>query len=265
MHNTRTPHIETPQADADSHAPGDAPIVALLLAGGSGCRIPSSRPKQFIEIAGRPVIAYPMLTLQRHPDIKALYAVCAPEWQDFVVETARREEIGKFAGCVDAGASGLGSILNGIRRIRRDYPAADPIVVIHESARPLLSDAVLSANLDTARRLGNAVTAIRSNEAYMVSDDGLRSSSHIPRERLHRAQTPQTFLLSDIERTFARAADMGISDSQSLYTLMAETGCPECLHIAPGLPLNFKLTIPEDVDILRALIAGGILESLTLH
>ena len=66
-------------------------IVALLLAGGHGCRIHSDRPKQFMEVAGIPVIAYTMRTLQEHPDVDAVYVVCTAEWEDFVARFQKTE------------------------------------------------------------------------------------------------------------------------------------------------------------------------------
>lgn len=100
----------------------------------------------------------------------------------------------------------------------------------------------------------SSVTAVRSQEAYMVSPDGISSGKCIPRELLYRAQTPITFSLDDLTEAFRRAKQIQISRSQSLYTLITEVFPLKKLYISPGSELNFKLTLPEDIETLKALL-----------
>lgn len=230
-------------------------IVALLLAGGHGCRIHSDRPKQFMEVAGIPVIAYTMRTLQEHPDVDAVYVVCAAEWEDFVRETARVAGVDKLRGTFPAGGTSLQSVKNGVEGLGGVYGGRNPVVLTHEAVRPLLSREMIDCNLRTFHAYGNAITAVRSNEAYMVSEDGTSSRECIPRERLYRAQTPQTFYLDDLTEAFREATRKGMCDSQSLYTFMSDVFPGRALHIAPGSELNFKLTVPEDFDTLEAILS----------
>ena len=75
----------------------DKPLnVVLLLAGGHGFRMHTDRPKQFMEIAGEPVISYTLQAFQRHPEIDRIYVVCNPEWNEFVKTTARNGRISKL-------------------------------------------------------------------------------------------------------------------------------------------------------------------------
>lgn len=214
------------------------------------------RPKQFLEIERTPVITYPLRTFQSHDEIDKIYVVCAENWSNFVTNTALRENISKFARTLPAGITSMDSIRNGIKGIREDAPASsNPIVMLHEAVRPLLTAEMISINLSIAQTHGNAITATRSNEAYMVSTDGTTSTSSLPREQLYRAQTPQTFFLNDIEEAFARADRQGLTTSQSLYTLMTEVCGEKPLYIAQGSELNFKLTIPEDIETLKAILS----------
>lgn len=230
------------------------PCIVLLLAGGQGCRMHSLRPKQFLTVEGSPVLAYPLRTFQHHDEIDRIYVVCAPEWSDFVERLAEEEGISKFVRTIPSGTASIDSIRNGIEGIRQDYGESTPIVMLHEAVRPLVSDETIGLNLKTFRTYGNAVTAIRSHEAYMVSNDGISSSAGIPREQLFRAQTPQTFFLNDIEEAFTRAKQAGLPASQSLYTLMTEVCGEKPLYIAQGDAINFKLTLPEDIELLKAIL-----------
>ena len=231
------------------------PCIVLLLAGGQGCRMHSLRPKQFLTVEGAPVLAYPLRTFQHHDEIDRIYVVCAPEWSDFVERLAEEEGISKFVRTIPSGTASIDSIRNGIEGIRQDYSESTPVVMLHEAVRPLVSDETIGLNLKTFRTYGNAVTAIRSHEAYMVSSDGISSSAGIPREQLFRAQTPQTFFLNDIEEAFTRAEQAGLPASQSLYTLMTEVCGEKPLYIAQGDAINFKLTLPEDIELLKAILS----------
>lgn len=227
--------------------------IVLLLAGGKGCRMQSEAPKQFIEVAGAPVISHTMRVFQQHPLIDHIHVVCAPEWSGMVETTAQEGGITKFAGIFHSGENSIDSLRNGILGLQRTYPNTNPLVLTHESVRPLITERIITDNLNVAQKYGNAITAIRSNEAYMVSHDGLSSETSITRDLLFRAQTPQTFYLYDLLEMFEKAAHQNITTSQSLYTLMTEVG-PRTLFISPGHQLNFKITYPEDLDTLEALL-----------
>lgn len=235
---------------------GDMEHVVLLLAGGRGDRMGGGCPKQFVRVCGRPVIAYTMLAFERHPLIDALYVVCNAEWAHLVEETVRVERVTKLRGVVEAGANSMLSLRNGVLGVRRDV-MDDAVVMVHEAVRPLVSAEVITDNLRVFYAFGNAVTALRSNEAYMVSADGCCSVRHIPREALYRAQTPQTFRLSDLEEILERAGDLVAHPHQSLFTMVATLFPGRCLYIARGSELNFKLTLPQDMDVLEALLARG--------
>ena len=231
----------------------DKPLnVVLLLAGGHGFRMHTDRPKQFIEIAGEPVISYTLQAFQRHHEIDRIYVVCNPEWNDFVKTTARNGRISKLHTLFPAGDTSIDSLRNGIAGLYAELGEQNPTVLTHEAVRPLVSDEIISLNLDTFRTHGNAVTAVRSQEAYMVSPDGISSERCIPRELLHRAQTPITFSLNDLTEAFRRASQIRIS--QSLYTLITEVFPLKKLYISSGSELNFKLTLPEDIETLKALL-----------
>lgn len=234
-----------------------SPHILLLLAGGEGNRMKGDCPKQFREVSGKPVIAYSLRTFQMHPGIDKIYVVCKPEWSDFVAQTIKKEGITKFVAALPAGVLSIDSIRNGMAGIRRDYPDENPMVMLHEAARPLVSYEIISNNIATFELKGNAITAIRSHEAYMVSDDGESSVGCIPREQLFRAQTPQTFSLQEIEEAIAETADSEGSPHQSLYTMMASRAGSRPIYISPGDDLNFKLTVSDDLKLMKALLLIG--------
>ena len=126
------------------------------------------------------------------------------------------------------------------------------IVLVHDAVRPLVSYGIISRNIQLCRTQGNAITAIRSNEAYLQTEDSLVSHSYVPREALMRAQTPHTFPLSELKKILETARQKGIEEHQSLFTLCNEIGYHP-LYITKGDPINFKLTEPQDLKVYQAL------------
>ena len=228
--------------------------IALLLAGGQGNRIGAQCPKQYIEIDGEPVILRTMRAFQQHPDVTDIYVVCSPRWQDYVVHQAQRGGVSKLRGTLNSGPTAFQSIRQGIEGLLHLFAdrQEQTIVLIHDAVRPLISYEVISQNIQTCLEKGNAITAIRSNEAYMQTKDGLSSNDYIKREALMRAQTPHTFPLSALRQIMQEADRRGITNHQSLFTLCNELGIHP-LYIAEGDPLNFKITEPGDIKIYQAL------------
>lgn len=230
--------------------------IVMLLAGGCGQRMHSNRPKQFMEIGGTPVILHTMCTFQQHEMIDQIYVVCAPEWESFIIQHAKAAQINKFTDVFPAGETSYDSLRNGINGLSASIKDEEnPIILVHEAVRPLVSPDIITQNIRTCHTYGNAITAIRSNEAYMVSHDGHCSEGHLPRETLFRAQTPQTFPLHELKDFFRKADEQGLSTSQSLFTLVREIYPEKPLFISSGSELNFKITHPEDIETLKAILA----------
>jgi len=228
--------------------------VALLLAGGLGSRISAQCPKQYIEVDGEPVILRTMRAFQQHPDIADIYVVCSPRWNGYVVEQAQHGGISKLRGTLPSGQTAYESIRLGIQGLADIFGerADSTIVLVHDAVRPLITYEIISQNIQTCLAKGNAITAIRSNEAYMQTQDGELSNDYIRREDLMRAQTPHTFTLGALKEIMKKADERGISNHQSLFTLCNELGIHP-LYISPGDPINFKITEPGDIKIYQAL------------
>ncbi len=239
------PHSTLPPHKTHCH-------IALLLAGGDGTRAAQSVPKQYVQIEGIPVLAYTMRAFDRHSLIDEVYVVCQDEWADLVQRAATELAFTKFRGTITAGDTCMASIRNGVRELARRH-TDDPIVLVHDGVRPLVSSAIIADAIAVCQRHGNAIAALQGEEAFMTGD-ATKGTGMIPREQLWGAQTPQTFPLSTLVSVFDEAEQQGIQDSQSLYTLMAE------LHHWPlyksrGERVNLKITHPEDIWLFSRLVS----------
>ena len=236
--------------------------IALILAGGIGSRMKNSIPKQFVTVDGLTVLQHTMLAFQRHQLISAIYVVCAPQCQEDVKQQALEANIDKFTSCLEAGESAFLSARNGILQLGK-REREDSVVLIHDAVRPLISQDIISRNIAVCLSKGNAITALASQESFMVLDqdnkersNGLTSSQCILRENLLLAQTPHTFFLSDLLAMMHECDDRGIRYAQSIFTLANELGHVP-LHIAEGELTNFKLTLPSDISLFRSILSSN--------
>lgn len=227
--------------------------IALIIAGGSGNRMGQDIPKQFMHIGDRPVIIYTMMAFQRHPDVNAIAVVCLSGWETVLQSYANQFCIDKLRWVFPGGDTGQASIRNGIYGLKEAGCADDDMVLIHDAVRPLLSQDIISSNIAICKNYGCAITGIRCREAILESEDGFRTKTSIPRDKLIRTQTPQTFRLGNIIATHEKAAQRGINNSVASCTLIAELSEQE-MYIVPGSEKNIKITTIEDLEILKALI-----------
>lgn len=230
--------------------------IALLIAGGSGNRMGQDIPKQFMHVDSCPIIIHTMRCFQKHPDIDAIAVVCLKGWETVLQAYANQFSIDKLKFIFPGGNSGMESIHNGIYGLKDAGCGDEDLVLIHDSVRPLLSQDIISSNIAICKAYGYAITGIQCREAILESEDGFSSTTSIPRDKLIRTQTPQTFRLSNILNVHEEAKMKGIVDSVASCTLVSEVGGRE-MHIVPGSEKNIKITTVEDLEILKALMHTG--------
>ena len=226
---------------------------ALIIAGGSGNRMGQDIPKQFMHVDDCPIIVHTLLAFERHPDIHGIAVVCLDGWQTVLRSYANQFSVTKRKWIFKGGDSGMESIHNGIYGLREEGCQGEDLVLIHDAVRPLLSQDIISSNIAICQKYGYAITGIRCREAILESEDGFSTTKSIPRDKLIRTQTPQTFRLHNIIEAHEEAAVRGIENSVASCTLMAELGGRE-MHIVPGSEKNIKVTTVEDLEILKALM-----------
>ncbi len=227
--------------------------IALLIAGGAGNRMGQDIPKQFMHIEGCPIIIRTMQCFQKHPDIDYIAVVCLKGWETVLQAYANQYNISKLKWIFPGGKSGMESIHNGVYGLKEQGCQDEDLVLIHDSVRPLLSQDIISGNIAICKAYGYAITGIQCREAILESEDGFTSTKSVPRDKLIRTQTPQTFRLGTIIEVHEEAKAKGITDSVASCTLVAETGGHE-MHIVPGSEKNIKVTTVEDLEILKALL-----------
>lgn len=224
----------------------------MIFAGGSGKRMHTkSRPKQFLELNGKPVIVYTLELFDNHPDIDAIVVVCLEDWIPFLNKMLRKFEINKVVRVVAGGETGQQSIYNGLcaaEEIADD--ANDAIVLIHDGVRPLITEETITDNLKTVRESGSCITCVPATETFIVRTEG--GSLSIPeRDCSLIARAPQSFLLRDIIKAHRMARSEGRCDFIDSCTMMTHYGYS--ISTIMGPMENIKITTPTDFFMFRAM------------
>lgn len=225
--------------------------IAVIFAGGSGQRMNTvSRPKQFLELNGKPIIIYTLELFDNHPEIDGIVVVCLESWIPFLQKQLKKFEISKVLKVVPGGETGQDSIYNGLIAAR-ECAAADATVLIHDGVRPLIKEQTITDCIYTVNEFGNCVTCVPSIETFIVKNqDG--SIMIPPRADSYVARAPQCFKLGDILSAHERARQEGKHNFIDSCTMMSTYGCE--IHTINGPVENIKITTPTDFFIFRAMV-----------
>lgn len=229
--------------------------IALLTAAGSGTRMGQDIPKQFMTIDECPVIIYTMKAFQQCQKIDAIAVICLKGWEVVLKAYANQFGITKLKYIFPGGDSNFHSIRNGLIGLKENGVSMDDIVLIHDGVRPLVSDDIISRNIETCIKFGYAVTGQFCKEVIMEYDDVEKHLKYlsIPREKLVRTQTPHTYKLGIIIAAQDEAIKKGVLDTAASCQLVAQIGI-ESQHLVLGTEKNgLKLTNVEDIELFKAL------------
>lgn len=220
----------------------------IIIAGGVGSRLGAPVPKQFVEVLGKPVIAYTMEHFQNHSEIDAIELVCVDGYQDHLKAITEKYGITKLLKIVKGGSEYERSIMNGVTGLE-GIAKPDDVVMIHWAASPFLSEELITDNIRVCKEKGNAITASYSYLLY-GSNDGDCANKAINRESFMTLSAPQSFLYKNIVDLYRQVEEKNMFETVEEHhttVFMAELGIP--LYFSKGTHTNIKITTKEDIDL----------------
>jgi len=216
--------------------------IALIVAGGSGTRMNSDIPKQFIEIAGLPLLMHTILKFHKF-DFAIEIVLVLPESQiGFWKQLCIKHNFEIQHQIVFGGATRFQSVKNGLNSI-----SDDGLVFIHDAVRPFVTETTLMNCLICAEQTGNALPVISTNDSVRI-DEGTRNYS-ANRSQIALVQTPQTFRITLIKNAYDAAETTDFTDDASVLENFGVN-----INLVDGNRENIKITTPFDLIIAEAIL-----------
>lgn len=224
--------------------------VALIFAGGTGQRMNSkSKPKQFLEMHGKPIIIYTLQHFNEHPDIDAICIVCLQGWEKELKHLLAVYNINKVKWITNGGDTGHDSIYNGLKAMKSDLQNKD-IVIIHDGVRPLINKDLIDKNIKTVEQHGNSITVEKASESVVQLNENGGIANVPPRSTMRIAKAPQCFRFEEIWDVHVQAQNDGFKSIDSAH-LLHHYG--HALYTVESTPYNIKIATPSDFYVFRAL------------
>jgi 2-C-methyl-D-erythritol 4-phosphate cytidylyltransferase / 2-C-methyl-D-erythritol 2,4-cyclodiphosphate synthase len=225
-------------------------VSAIIAAGGRGRRLGGSVPKQALELRGRPMLQWSVDALLDSGRVHDLVVVVPPDWLATPPAYLARPGVRVVAG----GARRQDSVANGFDAVS----AASEVVLIHDAARPFVSQAMIADVIDAAAQTGAAIVAVPARDTVKwapargagEADGGRLIERTLPRESIHLAQTPQAFR-REVLRDAVALGRQGVEATDEA-ALAEQAGHP--VRLVDGSARNMKVTTAEDLVIAEALL-----------
>jgi 2-C-methyl-D-erythritol 4-phosphate cytidylyltransferase len=224
-------------------------VWAVAVGAGSGTRLGADRPKAFAPLGGRPLLAETLERLDASPWIDAIVVVAPPGWEEPSILVAEEIGAGKVVACVTGGTrSRAESVRIGVAEVPED---AD-VILVHDVARPLVSDEVIARVLaPLGEGWDGAVPGLPiADTVKRAGPDGTVTET-LDRTGLYAVQTPQAFVAEAFRRALAAVSD----DASDCASIMERAG--RRVRVVEGDPRLVKVTTPADLAAVESLRATG--------
>ena len=221
--------------------------AAAILAGGSGKRFGAEIPKQFVSVSGKTIIEYTIEAFEKNPLIDEICVVVNEAYMDIMNETAVKRGFSKLKAVIKGGLQRYDSSKAAIDY----YKGQDINILIHDAARPNVSQDIITAAVRALNEYEAVCTALAAADTIAIaSEKGLTISEIPPRSLMYQVQTPQGFRLDTIKRAYEKAfedPDFHATDDCGVV----KKYLPDVkIHIIKGSPENIKITYMDDLKLL---------------
>lgn len=225
----------------------------LIFAGGTGTRMNSKgKPKQFLELHGKPILIYTIEKFDKCEEIDNIVVVCHKDWIEYLDMLLKKFFIRKVSKVLSGGATGQESIRNGIFYLYKNRQSDEDIVLIHDGVRPLIDEETIKKNISLVKECGNCITTAPVTETVVRADLQEEIEQIYDRSLCRLARAPQSFYLADVYINHQKLMEEG--DPQMIDTAMLMNHYGVKLHMVDGPIENIKITTPVDFYIFRAII-----------
>ena len=162
--------------------------IAIIPAGGKGLRSGLATPKQYLKVNGKPIIVYTLQTFQKNKLIDRIIIAAEPEYFNLIIKLVKKHKLSKVDLIVEGGNTRQDSVYNAVNSSGADD---NDLLVVHDAARALLPDNVLTSAIKTAMQKGNALVCIKAKDTLIKGKKTV--DEYLNRDEVYYVQTPQIF------------------------------------------------------------------------
>lgn len=227
----------------------------VILAGGKGTRMGNvEKPKQFMELGGKPIIAHTIEKFSIFPEFEKIIVLTPKQWIHHTRDIVNKYVFNKEQVVViEGGTSRNETIMNAINYIEAQGRLNDEtIIVTHDSVRPFVTHRILEENVAAAKQYGACDTVISATDTIVVSSDKAAITEIPDRSCMYQGQTPQSFHGLKLRNLYQSLSDHEkeiLTDACKILVLKGEK-----VQLVEGEPFNIKITVPFDMRVAQAVL-----------
>lgn len=226
--------------------------IAIVLSGGIGSRMGLNIPKQYVEVMNKPIIEYSLSALLHHKEIDMCIIGVADDWITFVQKSVKRIDSKVPVFYSKPGELRQGSIINALKEAKEQGAKQTDIVLIHDAARPLLSEKLITDCLKACEEADAVLPVIPVKDTTYLSRDGKNIDSLLERKTLWNGQAPEAFKFGSYYEANMKLSEEELNRITGSTEVSYRAGL-KCVLI-PGDTNNFKITTPEDLSNFESII-----------
>lgn len=219
--------------------------IAVIPAGGQGKRFGCEVPKQYQKIHGKELIAYTLEVFQKSASIDEIVVAAQPEYFELLNRLAAEYKFTKLKSLVNGGKERQDSVFNAITSIKADQ---EDLIAVHDAARPLLSQEILTEAIKQAEEFHSVLVCIKARDTLLKGEEFV--SSFLDRNEVYYAQTPQVFEYGILRKALEDAFKCNFYGTDESM-LVTRAGFK--VKIVEGSVLNFKITTRPDFELFEKL------------
>lgn len=231
--------------------------IVIILAGGTGTRVGAGRPKQFIEVLDKPILAYTIEIFQKNENIDAIEIVCHHDWIDYCSHMCEEYGLTKVQWIVLGGETFQDSVINGVKHLEgllATETSLDDNVFIQYGGAPFTSQKIVNAVVEMTVERGSAVTATPCYQLLSERTTDTTSEVWCDRDKYIQIACPYGFRFSYILDIYKRSEEQGLLEKIEPHTTSLMYALGETINYAYGDQTNIKITTAEDIDLFEGYV-----------
>ena len=220
--------------------------IAIIPAGGKGLRSGLATPKQYLKVNGKEIIVYTLQAFQKNKHVNKIIIAAKPKYFSLLVKLVNKYNLSKVKLIVEGGKTRQDSVYNAVLSSGAED---NDLLVVHDAARALIPNDVITNAIISAKKNGNALVCIKAKDTLIKGKKFV--DEYLNRDEVYYVQTPQIFKYKDLQRALGKAhSEQFVGTDESM--LVKRTG--KKVNIVEGSVFNFKITTKEDVEMFRRLV-----------